>query len=211
MPSAASWADPYEVLGVQRDANTAEVRKAYQALALQLHPDKRASADAGEPAGTGDAVTFQQLQDAWETLRDEGSRAAYVSPHCPGSGGRRHLWGLLCTVCARVRVQDESYRLGEQAAEAHLAEVDLDDMEYDESQACFIWPCRCSSRFIVRESQLEEQLDTFECDTCALKIRVLYEFVDGDEEDEGEGEAGERDDRGKREGEAAKPGLESAA
>lgn len=197
MPSAGSGADPYEILGVPRDANITEIRKAYQALALQLHPDKRASADAGEPGtGTGGAVTFQQLQDAWETLRDEGSRAAYVSPHCPGSDGCLHIWGLLCTVCARVCAQDESYRLGEQAAEAHLAEVDLDDMEYDESQACFIWPCRCSSRFIVHEDQLEEQLDTFECDTCALKIRVLYEFV-GDEEDEGESEA-------------AKPELDSA-
>ena len=101
-------------------------------------------------------------------------------------------------------MQDESYRLGEQAAEAHLAEVDLDDMEYDESQACFIWPCRCSSRFIVRESQLEEQLDTFECDSCALKIRVLYDVIEGDDEDEDEGEAGHRDDRG-----TAEPELET--
>lgn len=101
MPSAASGADPYEVLGVPRDANTAEIRKAYQALALQLHPDKRASADAGEPAGTGDAVTFQQLQDAWETLRDEGSRAAYVSPTLPWFWRAPALMGLtLHCLCA---------------------------------------------------------------------------------------------------------------
>jgi hypothetical protein len=87
-----------------------------------------------------------------------------------------------CVPCVRCGAQDKSYRLGEQAAEAHLAEVDLDDMEYDEAGACFSWPCRCSSRFIVRECQLEEQLDTFECDTCALKIRVLYDFVADDEE-----------------------------
>lgn len=89
-----------------------------------------------------------------------------------------------------------------QASEAHVAEVDLDDMEYDDSQACFIWPCRCSSRFIVRESQLEEQLDTFECDTCALKIRVLYDFVELDEDD---GDGGDED-----KGDAAEPELESA-
>lgn len=111
-------------------------------------------------------------------------------------------------VCACV--QDEIHRLGEQAAEAHLAEVDLDDMEYDESQACFIWPCRCSSRFIVRETQLEEQLDTFECDTCALKIRVLYDFLEGDE-DECEDEAGEGQYKVKAgDGEAAEPEPERA-
>ena len=78
MSTTASGPDPYEILGVPRDASSADIKKAYQALALQLHPDKCTSADTAEPSATGTAVTFQQLQNAWETLRDEDSRVAYV-------------------------------------------------------------------------------------------------------------------------------------
>ena len=87
-----------------------------------------------------------------------------------------------CRVCASS--QDETYRLGVEASEAHLTEVDLDDMEHDEPGAFFIWPCRCSDRFVVRESHLEKQVDTFECDTCALKIRVLYDFAEEEDDEE---------------------------
>lgn len=83
MPAGASGPDPYEILGVPRDADSADIRKAYQALALQVHPDKLTREDAAEASATGATVTFQQLQDAWETLRNEGSRAAYVRACCP--------------------------------------------------------------------------------------------------------------------------------
>eukprot|EP01046_Picozoa_sp_COSAG06_P053113 COSAG06_NODE_9104_length_1985_cov_1.864263_3_plen_94_part_00 len=79
-------ADPYDMLGVSRDASSADIRRAYQALALRLHPDKQAEAAEADPSSTststsggGAALTFQQLQSAWETLRDESSRDAYVS------------------------------------------------------------------------------------------------------------------------------------
>lgn len=32
--------DPYDVLGVSRQANTSEIKKAYRKLALLYHPDK---------------------------------------------------------------------------------------------------------------------------------------------------------------------------
>lgn len=80
-------ADPYAMLGVSRDASSADIRRAYQALALRLHPDKQAEAAAeADPSSTststsggGAALTFQQLQSAWEILRDEANREAYVS------------------------------------------------------------------------------------------------------------------------------------
>ena len=52
---SGSGSDPYVVLGVPRDADSAAIRKAYQALALQLHPDKRTGADTAEPPVTGAA------------------------------------------------------------------------------------------------------------------------------------------------------------
>jgi hypothetical protein len=57
----------YELLGVRPDAPTSEVRRAYVALARQLHPDR---------AG-GDSEAMRALNDAWAILRDPDRRARY--------------------------------------------------------------------------------------------------------------------------------------
>jgi len=54
-------------------------------------------------------------------------------------------------------------------------EVDLDDMAFDEKLDCFVHKCRCSDKFQIYESDLEKGCDTFECPSCSLRIRVLFE------------------------------------
>jgi hypothetical protein len=58
----------YQLLHVDRDAHATIIRYAYRFLAAQYHPDN------GE---TGDAEKFRIITDAWQTLSDEGKRAAY--------------------------------------------------------------------------------------------------------------------------------------
>ncbi|OTA99849.1 hypothetical protein M426DRAFT_67047, partial [Hypoxylon sp. CI-4A] len=60
--------DPYEVLGVGRDANAKEIKTNYYKLCLQFHPDK---------AGPGASEKFHQIQEAYELLSDETERARY--------------------------------------------------------------------------------------------------------------------------------------
>jgi len=74
--------DHYAVLRVSRTASTAEIRRQYQQLALELHPDKNslyASGDAveyaREIAARKDA--FDAVQRAWEVLRDAELRRRY--------------------------------------------------------------------------------------------------------------------------------------
>ena len=59
----------YDVLGVSIKAPRSDVKRAYRALALRLHPDKCASPTANE--------RFKAVQEAYATLGDRSRRAAY--------------------------------------------------------------------------------------------------------------------------------------
>lgn len=59
--------DYYEILGVEKSANTEEIKKAFRKLAHKYHPDK----------GGGDAGKFKEASEAYSVLSDEKKRAEY--------------------------------------------------------------------------------------------------------------------------------------
>ena len=65
--------DPYQVLGVSKDATTAAIRSAYRKLVLQTHPDK--VQDESLRAAKQDE--FQRIQQAYEILSDETKKQQY--------------------------------------------------------------------------------------------------------------------------------------
>jgi molecular chaperone DnaJ len=68
--------DLYQVLGVRRGASVAEVRRAYQKAARQLHPDL----NPGDPVA---AQRFRSVSEAFEVLADAQRRAAYDRGETP--------------------------------------------------------------------------------------------------------------------------------
>jgi molecular chaperone DnaJ len=66
---ATTERDYYEVLGVQRGASTAVIKRAFRALARELHPDVSDSPDA--------AQRFRDIAEAYEVLSNPESRATY--------------------------------------------------------------------------------------------------------------------------------------
>jgi molecular chaperone DnaJ len=62
--------DPYEVLGVERDASEQQIKKAFRALARELHPDVNAHDPQGEEK-------FKEAAEAYEILSDSQRRATY--------------------------------------------------------------------------------------------------------------------------------------
>ncbi|EJU01129.1 hypothetical protein DACRYDRAFT_89497 [Dacryopinax primogenitus] len=68
-PSNAATKDPYQVLGVKKDASKSDIKKAYFDLAKKYHPDTNKNASAKDK--------FVEIQSAWDILSDDQKRAAY--------------------------------------------------------------------------------------------------------------------------------------
>jgi DnaJ family protein B protein 4 len=63
--------DYYAILGIEKVASEADVKKAYRKLAVMMHPDKnRSDPDAA-------AKMFQDIGEAYEVLSDAQKRAIY--------------------------------------------------------------------------------------------------------------------------------------
>ena len=76
----AAKRDYYEVLGVEKSASEAEIKKAYRKLAIQYHPDKN--------PGDKEAVEkFKEAAEAYSVLSDKDKRARYDQFGHAGMGG----------------------------------------------------------------------------------------------------------------------------
>jgi DnaJ-class molecular chaperone len=62
--------DPYEVLGVKKDASEADIKKAYRKLARQYHPDRN-------PGDKKAEAQFKEVQEAYDILNDPNKKAQY--------------------------------------------------------------------------------------------------------------------------------------
>src|SRR4026207_1986447 len=62
--------DYYEVLGVNKGANTDEIKKAYRKVAMKFHPDRNPGDKASEEK-------FKEAAEAYEILSDTDKRSQY--------------------------------------------------------------------------------------------------------------------------------------
>ena len=72
--------DYYEVLGVEKSASEAEIKKAYRKLAIQYHPDKN-------PGDKEAEEKFKEAAEAYSVLSDKDKRARYDQFGHAGMGG----------------------------------------------------------------------------------------------------------------------------
>lgn len=74
--------DYYDVLGVRRDADNGEIKKAFRKLARECHPDVN-------PDNPDCEARFKEAAEAYEVLSDADSRAAYDHYGFDGLRGRQ--------------------------------------------------------------------------------------------------------------------------
>ncbi len=75
-------ADPYEVLGVARDASQDDVRKAYRKAAKETHPDL----NPGKPEAE---QRFKEINAAYDIVGDAGKRKRYDAGEIDDTGAER--------------------------------------------------------------------------------------------------------------------------
>ena len=63
-------ADYYDLLGVERSASEAEIKKAYRKKAMELHPDRNKDNPESE-------ARFKEVNEAYDVLKDADKKAAY--------------------------------------------------------------------------------------------------------------------------------------
>ena len=89
--------DPYEVLGVQRDADEAQIKKAFRRLARELHPDVNAHDPGAEEKFKEAAEAYEILSDAerratFDRYGHEGLRSGGMGPNFEGFGSISDLF-----------------------------------------------------------------------------------------------------------------------
>lgn len=78
--------DFYEILGVSKNADDAEIKKAYRKLALKYHPDKN-------PDDASAEEKFKEAAEAYEILSNAEKRAQYDRYGHAGVGGQGGFGG----------------------------------------------------------------------------------------------------------------------
>jgi len=97
-------ADPYQVLGVRRDASDEDIKKAYRQLSRRYHPD----ANINNPNKDQAEAMFKQVQEAYtQIMREREGGASY------GTGGYSGSYGDPSAGALVIR--------GRQAADLHKA------------------------------------------------------------------------------------------
>jgi DnaJ-class molecular chaperone len=99
--------DPFEILGVERDATRKEIKAAYRKLAKEFHPDLH-------PDNAGIAERFKEILAAYETLSNDSLRKRYSEARSRGTWGAGFAFGEMPD---REPEFDERFGSGETAAD----------------------------------------------------------------------------------------------
>jgi len=69
---------------------------------------------------------------------------------------------------------------------AYYDEIEIEDMVWDADKGVYHYPCPCGDRFEISRRQLADYEDIATCPSCSLVIRVIYDPLDFEDDEEQE-------------------------
>ena len=150
----------YSVLGADESASMDELKQKYHKLALKYHPDRNKELNKVSEANN---ELFLQIQESWETLRDETKRKLYDKQLNDSKMKENNV--------------SISYLVT-------LSECDWIDHEHDDKDHMiniYEYPCRCGDYFELRidASSISKTKDmsrsiTTSCPTCCRNMKCTF-------------------------------------
>ncbi|NXG52936.1 DJC24 protein, partial [Psilopogon haemacephalus] len=136
--------DWYKILGAKPSDSLSELKRKYQKLALEYHPDKQ---KADVPAGEVEerVQRFIEIDQAWKILGNEETKKEYDLQQ--REANLTNEWPL-------------------------HAQISLEDMSWNEDEQCYTLSCRCGGNYTVFGSETRD-ISLVCCDTCSLVIEIL--------------------------------------
>ncbi|CCA77759.1 hypothetical protein PIIN_02981 [Serendipita indica DSM 11827] len=67
---------------------------------------------------------------------------------------------------------------------SYYDEIEIEDMVFDDVKGVYHYPCPCGDRFEISRAQLANYEDIATCPSCSLVIRVIYDPLDFEDEED---------------------------
>jgi curved DNA-binding protein CbpA len=177
--SASPWSH-YDILGVSQDLVNKQkdplplLRQAYHRALLRHHPDKtiarKLEADQHHGSDPSPQVTIDQIAKAFTVLASRKGRAQYDEELRLTQGSRQDAWlGSASSTGASAT----GFQTG-------MEIVDLDDLDYDETEESWYRACRCGNArgYSISTDDLEQEAEygelLVECKDCSLWLKVQF-------------------------------------
>eukprot|EP00003_Mantamonas_plastica_P019669 TRINITY_DN3199_c0_g1_i7.p1 TRINITY_DN3199_c0_g1~~TRINITY_DN3199_c0_g1_i7.p1 ORF type:complete len:165 (-),score=53.85 TRINITY_DN3199_c0_g1_i7:314-808(-) len=138
----------YQLLDLEPDCSKEQIRKSYHRLALKHHPDKvqQNTNSSSSEKKTESRLEFFRIQVAYETLVDSDRRKQYD--------------------------QDlKKFELHQDCPT--MAQVDFDDMDWDDEFERFQYQCRCGDYYFINLDELRLGFNRVGCGSCTFAIDVV--------------------------------------
>ena len=179
--------DYYELLGIERNATPAEIKKAYREKSKTMHPDVG-----------GDEESFAELSEAYKTLSDEDTRAFYdrtgknqgksIDLHEEAKGFLLQLFDNIIestTTLNGMEILDELYkecRSRIQARKHDLKFIKRTKGEYEKKLGCILKDKEEETIFDIalkeKIERCEQEISLAEIDiqTIEISLKMLHEY-----------------------------------